>query len=213
MVNCFLTILVAVVFSLPLLIPSLTAAADDFSGARLDRAMKGMLAVISGYGLKDPAVLGAMGRVPRHEFVPHTHRGHAYENRALPIGLGQTISQPTIVAMMTDVLALAPTDTVLEVGTGSGYQAAVLAAVAGDVYTIDEDLPARRVDEARETAQQRRLPASRQPHDHKGFASCDVERDVAHCNHMARIRQHRGFGVVIFEQVDGFVRLWAKDLP
>jgi len=82
---------------------------------------------------------GALLTVPRHEFVPHTFRVHAYENRALPIGLGQTISQPTIVAMMTDVLALAPTDTVLEVGTGSGYQAAVLSEVlsGGYVHTIE----------------------------------------------------------------------------
>jgi len=84
-------------------------------------------------------VLAAMGKVPRHEFVPHTYRTHAYENRALPIGLGQTISQPTIVAMMTDLLGLAPGDTVLEVGTGSGYQAAVLAEVLteGYVHTIE----------------------------------------------------------------------------
>jgi protein-L-isoaspartate(D-aspartate) O-methyltransferase len=84
-------------------------------------------------------VAAALAAVPRHEFVPHTYRTHAYENRALPIGLGQTISQPTIVALMTDLLALAPGDTVLEVGTGSGYQAAVLSAVLTDgyVHTIE----------------------------------------------------------------------------
>ena len=84
-------------------------------------------------------VLAALGTVPRHEFVPYTYRTHSYENRALPIGLGQTISQPTIVAMMTDLLNLAPGDTVLEVGTGSGYQAAVLAEVLteGYVHTIE----------------------------------------------------------------------------
>lgn len=84
-------------------------------------------------------VRSALLTVPRHEFVPFTFRRHAYENRALPIGLGQTISQPTIVAMMTDVLALAPTDTVLEIGTGSGYQAAVLSEVlsGGYVHTIE----------------------------------------------------------------------------
>lgn len=81
----------------------------------------------------------AMLAVPRHLFVPAEMQPYAYENRALPIGLGQTISQPTIVALMTDLLELAPTDTVLEVGTGSGYQAAVLAAVLpqGYVHTVE----------------------------------------------------------------------------
>lgn len=81
----------------------------------------------------------ALLAVPRHLFVPDELQLVAYENRALPIGLGQTISQPTIVALMTDLLELAPTDTVLEVGTGSGYQAAVLATVLpqGYVHTIE----------------------------------------------------------------------------
>lgn len=85
------------------------------------------------------AVDAALLAVPRHLFVPDELQLFAYENRALPIGLGQTISQPTIVALMTDLLELAPTDTVLEVGTGSGYQAAVLAAVLpqGYVHTIE----------------------------------------------------------------------------
>ena len=84
-------------------------------------------------------VTNAMATVPRHEFVPYTFREHAYENRPLPIGKGQTISQPTIVALMTDLLVLAPGDTVLEVGTGSGYQAAVLSEVLteGYVHTIE----------------------------------------------------------------------------
>lgn len=137
MVNCFLTIMMAAVFSLPLLIPSLTAAADDFSGARLDRAMKEMLAVISGYGLKDPAVLGAMGRVPRHEFVPENNRRYSYQDNPLTIGYGQTISQPYIVAEMTHQLQLTPTSKVLEIGTGSGYQAAVLAELTSNVYSIE----------------------------------------------------------------------------
>jgi len=81
----------------------------------------------------------ALLAVPRHRFVPAELQMFAYENRALPIGLGQTISQPTIVAMMTDLLELAPTDTVLEIGTGSGYQAAILATVLpqGYVHTIE----------------------------------------------------------------------------
>jgi protein-L-isoaspartate(D-aspartate) O-methyltransferase len=84
-----------------------------------------------------PAVMAAMERVPRHEFVPEELRHHAYDNRPLPIGLGQTISQPYIVALMTDLLACGPDARVLEVGTGSGYQAAVLAELVGHVYTIE----------------------------------------------------------------------------
>jgi protein-L-isoaspartate(D-aspartate) O-methyltransferase len=85
----------------------------------------------------DPAVMAAMGRVPRHEFVPPTLRYRAYENRPLPIGMDQTISQPYIVALMTDLLRPQSGDRVLEVGTGSGYQAAVLAELVGHVYTIE----------------------------------------------------------------------------
>jgi protein-L-isoaspartate(D-aspartate) O-methyltransferase len=84
-----------------------------------------------------PEVMAAMGRVPRHEFVPEDLRRHAYDNRPLPIGLGQTISQPYIVALMTDLLECGRDAKVLEVGTGSGYQAAVLAELVGHVYTIE----------------------------------------------------------------------------
>jgi protein-L-isoaspartate(D-aspartate) O-methyltransferase len=83
------------------------------------------------------AVMKAMGRVPRHRFVPVVQEAFAYENRALPIGEGQTISQPFLVALMTDLLDPKPGDTVLEVGTGSGYQAAVLAELVAKVYTIE----------------------------------------------------------------------------
>ena len=85
----------------------------------------------------DPRVMDALRRVPRHEFVPAGSRDRAYENRALAIGEGQTISQPYIVALMTDLLELGSDDVVLEVGTGSGYQAAVLAELADQVYTIE----------------------------------------------------------------------------
>ena len=78
-----------------------------------------------------------IGNVPRHEYVPEQYRENAYENRPLPIGYGQTISQPYIVALMTDLLAIKPGDRVLEIGTGSGYQAAVLAELASRVYTIE----------------------------------------------------------------------------
>lgn len=85
----------------------------------------------------DYSVLAAMNRVPRHEFVPAALRARAYENEPLPIGRGQTISQPYIVALMTDLLDVDSDDVVLEVGTGSGYQAAVLAELAAHVYTVE----------------------------------------------------------------------------
>lgn len=88
-------------------------------------------------GVSDQAVLAAMRKVPRHEFVPENLRPSAYDDRPLPIGEGQTISQPYIVALMTQVLDLAPDDKVLEIGTGSGYQAAILAEVVDQVYTIE----------------------------------------------------------------------------
>ncbi|MGE5794750.1 MAG: protein-L-isoaspartate(D-aspartate) O-methyltransferase [Bacteroidota bacterium] len=84
-----------------------------------------------------PQVMAAIGRVPRHRLVPPDQVPYAYENRPLPIGHGQTISQPYIVALMTDLLDPKPTDVVLEVGTGSGYQAAVLAELVAQVYTIE----------------------------------------------------------------------------
>ena len=82
-------------------------------------------------------VLEVMGAIPRHEFVPEDLREASYEDRPLPIGYGQTISQPFIVALMTDILSVDRTSVVLEVGTGSGYQAAVAAALARQVYTIE----------------------------------------------------------------------------
>jgi protein-L-isoaspartate(D-aspartate) O-methyltransferase len=84
-----------------------------------------------------PTVLEAMGSVPRHEFVPDDARREAYADRPLPIGYGQTISQPFIVALMTDLLQVGAGDVVLEIGTGSGYQAAVLARLARQVHTIE----------------------------------------------------------------------------
>ena len=82
-------------------------------------------------------VLGAMRKVPRHEFVPDGEKRNAYANRPLSIGLGQTISQPYIVALMTDFMDVKPGDRVLDIGTGSGYQAAVLSELAGTVYTVE----------------------------------------------------------------------------
>jgi protein-L-isoaspartate(D-aspartate) O-methyltransferase len=88
-------------------------------------------------GIENPRVLAAMARVPRHEFMPMLVRRLAYGDHPVPIGHGQTISQPFIVAFMTEALNPAPADRVLEIGTGSGYQAAVLAELVAQVYTIE----------------------------------------------------------------------------
>jgi protein-L-isoaspartate(D-aspartate) O-methyltransferase len=88
-------------------------------------------------GIKDARVLAAMEKVPREEFVPAESRAASYEDGPLPIGYDQTISQPYIVAFMTGQLQLNPADRVLEIGTGSGYQAAVLAGLVADVYSIE----------------------------------------------------------------------------
>ena len=95
----------------------------------------------------DDRVLAAMAKVPRHEFVPVEIQAYAYLNRPLPIGFDKTISQPLMVAVMTDLLELKPDDVVLEIGTGLGYQAAVLAELAGRVYSVEsiEELAQRAV--------------------------------------------------------------------
>lgn len=92
---------------------------------------------IAARGVKDPRVLEALRKTPRHEFVPSELQAHAYEDRPLPIGYGQTISQPYIVGLMTELLDTAPGHKVLEIGTGSGYQAAVLAGLVKHVYSIE----------------------------------------------------------------------------
>lgn len=101
------------------------------------REMAASVAQESGIAEFSPSVLAALETVPRHEFVPSDQREAAYRNRPLPVGHGQTISQPFIVAMMTELLRVKPSDRILEVGTGSGYQAAVLAALAREVYSIE----------------------------------------------------------------------------
>jgi protein-L-isoaspartate(D-aspartate) O-methyltransferase len=88
-------------------------------------------------GVMDPRVLDVMRKVPRHEFMPEALRAQAYGDHAMPIGEGQTISQPYIVALMTELLELKGDERVLEIGTGSGYQAAVLAELCGKVFTIE----------------------------------------------------------------------------
>jgi len=92
---------------------------------------------IAGRGIRDEAVLRAMRETPRHLFTPERYRAQAYADHPLPIGYGQTISQPYIVAYMSERLEVRPGDRVLEIGTGSGYQAAILGQLAGEVYTIE----------------------------------------------------------------------------
>jgi protein-L-isoaspartate(D-aspartate) O-methyltransferase len=112
---------------------STSTSADPYAEAR-ERMVREQIA---GRGIQDPRVLAALSRVPRHELVPEDVRAHAYEDRPLPIGHGQTISQPFVVAYMTEQLRLRGGERVLEIGTGSGYQAAVLAEIAGEVFTIE----------------------------------------------------------------------------
>ena len=88
-------------------------------------------------GVRDERVITAMRKVPRHEFLPEAIRGMAYQDSALPLGEGQTMSQPYMVARMTELLGLQGTERVLEIGTGSGYQAAVLSELCGKVYSVE----------------------------------------------------------------------------
>jgi protein-L-isoaspartate(D-aspartate) O-methyltransferase len=101
------------------------------------RAMADLVAAQIGKSALDERVLTAMAKVPRHEFVPIEVQQYAYLNRPIPIGFDKTISQPVMVAVMTDLLELKPDDMVLEIGTGLGYQAAVLAELAGKVYSVE----------------------------------------------------------------------------
>src|SRR5439155_2401576 len=135
-------LVLAVVLGSGLSGPPASAAEPDYAAERAD-----MVRVIEQYarqpgsavtaGRMAPEVLGAMGVVPRHEFVPDRLKAEAYADRPLPIGFSQTISQPFIVAVMTDLLHVGKNDAVLEIGTGSGYQAAVLGHLARRVYTIE----------------------------------------------------------------------------
>ena len=119
--------------------PSVTPASaggqtgDDWVEERMEMVDR----QIRSRGISDQQVLDAMERVPRHEFVPDQYRSQAYADHPLPIGHGQTISQPYIVALMSELLQLEKDDRVLEIGTGSGYQAAILAEMIQDVYTVE----------------------------------------------------------------------------
>jgi len=118
---------------LPALTPSTTAEEDAFVTAR--KAM--VERQIRARGIADERLLAAMEKVPRHWFIPKDYRGEAYADYPLPIGQGQTISQPYIVALMTELLMVQPEDKVLEIGTGSGYQAAILGELTRQVYTVE----------------------------------------------------------------------------
>jgi protein-L-isoaspartate(D-aspartate) O-methyltransferase len=122
---------------LPLALGCETAATWQATGS-WDVARKQMVdEQLAARDIRNPRVLDAMRKVPRHEFVPEAFRLGAYSDSPLPIGHNQTISQPYIVAFMTEALELQPAHKVLEIGTGSGYQAAVLAELVRDVYTIE----------------------------------------------------------------------------
>jgi len=112
---------------------TLTPTSSAFANARTNMVET----QIKARGVTDSAVLAAMENTPRHEFVPDYYLDQAYDDHPIPIGYGQTISQPYIVALMTEVLKLQAGDRVLEIGTGSGYQAAVLAELDVEVYTIE----------------------------------------------------------------------------
>jgi len=116
-----------------LLVAARVVLAEDYREARLEMVKN----QIAGRGITDELTLAAMRKVPRHQFVPENMAADAYKDRPLPIGHGQTISQPYIVAFMTERLQLKPGFRVLEIGTGSGYQAAILDEIVKKVYTVE----------------------------------------------------------------------------
>lgn len=137
---CIALFVVATNFSI--VVPGLCESQDEFRKERetLLEVVDAMATSVGGRGVPNKftaVVMNAMRDVPRHEFVPIEERKRAYLNQPLPIGYGQTISQPYIVALMSDLLNLNTDDAVLEIGTGSGYQAAVLDAAGAKVYTIE----------------------------------------------------------------------------
>jgi protein-L-isoaspartate(D-aspartate) O-methyltransferase len=113
--------------------PTAEQASDEWVEERMEMVDR----QIRSRGISDQQVLDAMERVPRHRFVPDQYKSQAYADHPLPIGHGQTISQPYIVALMSELLQLEQTDRVLEIGTGSGYQAAILAELIDEVYTVE----------------------------------------------------------------------------
>ena len=134
----FRILLIVIVSGVVMNIFNIGCKAKDINRDEFETMRRSMVKTqIERRGVKDEKVLDAMRKVERHKFVPEQYIEHSYEDRPLPIGEGQTISQPYIVALMTEVLELDSTQKVLEVGTGSGYQAAVLAEICDSVYTIE----------------------------------------------------------------------------
>ncbi len=130
------TLLATLLTSSSALAQEVTEAARDEMIAAIEGHARNALGALED-GAIDPAVLDAMRQIPREAFVPEDVKAFAYEDSPLPIGYSQTISQPFIVALMTDLLNVGPGDTVLEIGTGSGYQAAVLSPLVDQVYSIE----------------------------------------------------------------------------
>ena len=138
--------------TLSLLLVLLAADPTAAARARMVRAIEEDVRLTrreTGRPSLDPRVMNALRTIPRHQFVPADLRSRAYDNRPLPIGYGQTISQPYIVALMTDLLRVDGNDVVLEVGTGSGYQAAVLSPLVKQVHTVEIIAPLAKQAEAR----------------------------------------------------------------
>jgi len=133
----WLRVLVSVLASACLGVPAGRVAANTHQADAFAAARAELVHQLERQGIRDQRVLAALRAVPRHELVPESQRAYAYEDRPLPIGFGQTISQPYVVALMTQLLGCGPGDRVLEIGTGSGYQAAVLAELGCDVFTIE----------------------------------------------------------------------------
>ena len=123
----------AVLMLLHAVLPVLSAETDDYAALRQRMVEQD----IGRRGIRDKTVLDVLARTPRHLFVPESVRDRSYGDHPLPIGEGQTISQPYVVALMTEALRLRPSDRVLEIGTGSGYQAAVLSGIVREVCTIE----------------------------------------------------------------------------
>ncbi len=120
-----------------MLIAVICNAQGTYTGERKAECDALVSTFIVGQGIKDPKVIAAMYKVERHRFVPENMQPYAYRDQPLPIGEGQTISQPSLVALMTELLELKITDKVLEIGTGSGYQAAILGELVDSVFTIE----------------------------------------------------------------------------
>ena len=132
----------ALTFLLLVLTAATARAQDEWTAARQEMVRDVEMLTVettaaTGRKALEPKVMAAMAKVPRHLFVPRELQRSGYDNRPLPIGYGQTISQPYIVALMTDLMRVKPGDVVLEIGTGSGYQAAILSELVKKVYTIE----------------------------------------------------------------------------